>query len=249
MKFKAVAVCAVVASGISAGSALGHGGEHRDDLRYARAVGSCDAGTPGVVAVAGGVANLVAPEQMSWAQIRAYPEDLTLSQIERLSFRSNASDPGVVYMRLTLAGDRTVVFSPNTQPGGEQGVGTWATHDVLAGTVRLDDPAGTTPDITWEQMIATAGDLPVEDVRVTAGCAGAVGSDGALVRVDDLTINDEDLEFGRCGRARGSSRTPSLLSLLLDALGLSPQPGRDHQPGRRVARTGDMPSSCKASGP
>jgi hypothetical protein len=141
--------------------------------------------------------SLGVPNQMSWAQIRAYPRGERLADINRLSFRSNASDPGVVYMKITFEGPHhAIVFSPITQPGGETGVGTWATHDVLAGTVRLDDDAGFNPDITWSQMLALAGDAHIKDVRLTAGCAGAVGSGGGLVQVDDLMIGDEVLDFG-----------------------------------------------------
>ena len=75
----------------------GHDGrDGRDGVRYDRAVGSCNDGKPGEVAIAGGAARLGAPEQMSWAQIRTYRRGLKLSELERLSFRSNASDPGVV---------------------------------------------------------------------------------------------------------------------------------------------------------
>jgi Collagen triple helix repeat (20 copies) len=168
----------------------------RDGVRYDRIVGSCAAGTTGEVAVAGGVARLGAPEQMSWAQIRSYPKGLTVSELEQLSFRSTASDPGVVYMKITVEGHGSILFSPNTQPGGEQGLGDeWATHDVLDGTVRLNDDAGFTPDVTWAEVLAEVGNKHVKDVRVTAGCANPVGDDGALVQVDDLTINDEVIDF------------------------------------------------------
>jgi hypothetical protein len=189
MKFRKIALCTVAALGVGASSAMA-------DVRYDRVVGSCDDGTPGVAAIAFGMASLRAPDQMAWAQIRAYPKGLKLSEIEHLSFASNASDPGVVYLKMTFQGQRSILFSPSTQAGGEQGVGTWATHDVVAGTVRLDDDAGMMPDITWSQMVALAGDAQIKDVRVTAGCASPVDSDGALVRVDDLTINDEVLDFG-----------------------------------------------------
>ena len=47
--------------------------------------------TPGAVSIAGGVANLSVPEQMSWAQIRTYPQGLKLSDLKRLKFDSKAS--------------------------------------------------------------------------------------------------------------------------------------------------------------
>ena len=164
-------------------------------MRYDRVTGSCDDGTPGGVAIAGGAARLGVPEQMSWAQIRTYPHDLKLSDLERLSFRSNASDAGVVYMKITTEGHGSVLFSPNTQPGGEQGLGTWATHDVLDGTVRFNDDEGESSDVSWSTMLNRAGERQVQDVRFTAGCANPVGEGGALVQVDDLTINDEVIAF------------------------------------------------------
>jgi hypothetical protein len=175
-----------------------NGRDGRDGVRYDRVVGSCADGVDGKtgeVAVAAGAARLGVPEQLSWAQIRTYPHDVKLSDLERLSFRSNASDAGVVYLKITTEGHGSVLFSPNTQPGGEQGLGTWATHDVLDGTVRLNDDAGNRPDVTWDEVLAEAGDAHVKDVRLTAGCANPVGDDGGLVQVDDLTINDEVIDF------------------------------------------------------
>jgi hypothetical protein len=199
MKFvKMVAVCAVVALGVSASSAMAGSvttPNYRygySSMRYDRVVGSCDNGRSGVAAVAGGMAYLWVPTQMSWAQIRAYPQDVKLSELDRLSFRSNASHRGIVYMKITTAeGNHSILYSPNTQPGVEQGVGTWATHNVLAGTVRLDDDAGSNPDITWSQVLAAVGNTHIKDVRVTAGCANPVGSYGGLVGLDDLTINNK----------------------------------------------------------
>ena len=75
------------------------------------------------------------------------------------------------------------------------GLGTWATHDVLDGTVRFNDDAGTNPDVTWSGVLDLAGDAQAKDVRFTAGCANPVGDDGALVQFDDLTINDEVIKF------------------------------------------------------
>jgi hypothetical protein len=179
--------------------ANGHDGrdgrDGRDGVRYDRVVGSCGDGTQGEVAIAGGAARLGVPEQMSWAQIRSYPHDLKLSDLKRLSFRSDASDPGVVYLKITTEGHGSVLFSPNTQPGGEQGVGGWATHHVLDGTVRFNDDAGESSDVSWSKVLDRAGDARVKDVRITAGCANAVGDDGALVQVDDLKINEEVIHF------------------------------------------------------
>ena len=169
------------------------GKDGRDGVRYDRVVDG--SGDGGEVSIADGAARLAAPTDTSWAQIRAYPHDLKLRDLKTLSFRSNASDPGVVYMKITTEGHHSVVFSPNTQPGGERGLGTWAAHDVLQGTVRFDDDEGTKADVNWSDVLAQAGDAQVKDVRITAGASGPVGADGALVQVDDLTINDEVIDF------------------------------------------------------
>ena len=52
-----------------------------------------------------------------------------------------------------------------------------------------------TNDITWAELLAEVGDAQIKDVRVTAGASGAVGEDGALVQVDDLTVNDDAIDF------------------------------------------------------
>jgi hypothetical protein len=179
--------------------AKGQDGANREEeeMRYDRMVGSCVTnGKPGTVSIAHGMARLGAPEDMAWAQIRSYPVGLTLADVTDLMFRSNASDPGVVYLKITTEGNHSILYSPNTQAGGEQGLGSWFTHDVLAGSVRLDDDAGANPDMTWNQVLAQVGDKQIKDVRVTAGCANPVGTDGALVRLADVTINDEVVSFG-----------------------------------------------------
>lgn len=168
----------------------------KEAMRYDRMVGSCTPnGTPGAIAIAGGMARLKAPNQMAWAQIRAYPVGLTVDDLSDLTFRSKADDAGVVYVKITTEGNHSILYSPNTQSGGEQGVGSWATHDVVDGSVRLDDDAGNNPDKTWDDVLAAVGNKQIKDVRVTAGCANPVPN-GGLVRVAYMTINDEVISFG-----------------------------------------------------
>ncbi len=155
------------------------------------------------MSIAGGFAQLNVPKQMSWAQIRTNPAGLTLSDLTRLTFRSQASDAGVVYMKITTVDGKSVLYSPNTQLGGEQGVGSWATHNVLTGTVRLNDDSGEHPDLHWNEVLAQAGNSEIEDVRFTAGCANPVDLDdqpGAQVQFDDLTINNKVVNFNKNGR-------------------------------------------------
>ena len=79
--------------------ANGHDG--RDGVRYDRVTGSCDEnGTTGEVAIAGGAARLGVPDSVVGAD-PSYPQTCKLSDLERLSFTSNASDAGVVYMKVT----------------------------------------------------------------------------------------------------------------------------------------------------
>ena len=80
-------------------------------------------------------------------------------------------------MKITTRARRhSVVYSPNTQLGGEQGVGSWATHNVLTGTVRLNDAGARRPDLRWNEMLAKDGNDAVTGVRFTAGCANPVGA-------------------------------------------------------------------------
>jgi hypothetical protein len=197
-----LAVCAVLALGVAATSATAGAPAKAKDggLSYDQLADSCDYTAPGAVKIAGGVANLSLPNQMSWAQIRAYPQGLTLSELTTLEFDSNASDAGVVYAKITTVDGRSVLYSPNTQPNGEQGLGTMVTHDVLAGTVRLNDDAGNGPDSNWTQVLAEAGNAQVKDVRFTAGCANPVDADGvagAQVKFDNLKINGQVIDFSK----------------------------------------------------
>ena len=117
----------------------------------------------------------------------------------------------MAYLKLTTTSHGSVLFS-DTQPGGETGVGSWATHDVLGGVVRFDDDGGSLEGeigvngAPWTQLIADHGDLQIKDVRVTGGASGAVG-DGAQVQVDDLTINNEVIDFSENLREAGTARS------------------------------------------
>jgi hypothetical protein len=203
IKTVAVAACALVALGVGVSSATAGSPAKTTPLAYSKETGTCDAtpGAPsGTVSITGGAAHLSVPEQLSWAQIRTYPEGLKLSDVTRLTFRSQASDAGVVYMKITTVDGKSVLYSPNTQLGGEKGLDGMATHNVLTGTVRLDDDAGESPDLHWNEVLAQAGSSEIQDVRFTAGCANPVGNDGAQVQYDDLTINNKVVSFTKNGR-------------------------------------------------
>ena len=189
-----IGACALVALAAGVSSATAGQPAKATPLAYDKVTGSCGDTTPGAVSISGGSAHLSVPEQMSWAQIRTSPGALQLKDITRLTFGSQASDPGVVYMSIKTD-HGSVVYSPNTQLGGEQGVGSWATHNVLTGTVRLNDDRGDHPDSHWNEVLAVAGNDQVTGVNFTAGCANPVGNDGAQVQYDDLTINNKIANF------------------------------------------------------
>ena len=71
-------------------------------------------------------------------------------------------------------------------------------RDVLGedATARWNDDAGSSADLTWEQVLTIGGNKHVKEVSLIAGCAQGLGDDGvAEVEVDDLTINDEVIDF------------------------------------------------------
>ena len=51
------------------------------------------------------------------------------------------------------------------------------------------------PTSPGAEILEKGGNEYVKDVRFTAGCANPVGTDGALVQFDDLTINHEVIDF------------------------------------------------------
>ena len=120
-----------------------------------------------------------------------------MSEITKLAFKAKSSHEGVTYMKVTTTGGNSIVFSPNTQAGGEQ-VGEWVTYRVNGegSTVRLNDDAGDRPleEMAWAELVNEVGDEHVKDVRVTAGSAGQVG-DGALTLVDNITVNNQVIDF------------------------------------------------------
>ena len=163
----------------------------KDGVRYDRIVGSCDDGSEGEVTVYGGEAHLNVPTQMSWAQIRSYPESVQMYDVDELSFKANASDEGQTYMKIRTTGHNTITFSPNTQPDGET-LHEMVTYDVLEGTARWNDAKGNEADFSWEQILEKSGNERIKSISVIAGCAQG---DGGETIVDDITVNHEVLGF------------------------------------------------------
>ena len=97
LKTIAVGACALVAlaAGVSSATAGQPAKTRGPELRPV--VGSCDdADATGEVSIADGVANLNVPEQMSWAQVRTFPQGLKLSDLKTPQVRSKVRHPGVV---------------------------------------------------------------------------------------------------------------------------------------------------------
>jgi Collagen triple helix repeat (20 copies) len=170
------------------------GKDGKDGVRYDRIASSLDGGKPGEVSIHDGYATFGVPTQDAYAQIRSYPKGLKVSELEKLSFKANASDEGIAYLSVTTTGNGVITFSPNTQPGGEQ-TNEWVTYDVLDGTARWNDPAGNSPDLDWNQILTMAGNKHIKAVSLIAGAAQPVGDDGGEVLYDDLTVNDEVIDF------------------------------------------------------
>ena len=170
------------------------GQDGRDGVRYDRIVGDCSGNAiDGEVTVYDGKAHLGVPTQLSWAQIRSYPESLTMYEVDELSFDAKASDVGQTYLKVRVTGGGTITFSPNTQPGGET-VGEWQHYDVASetSTARWNDDTGNEPDFSWEQILEKSGNERIKSISLIAGCAMG---DGGETQVDNITVNNEVLDF------------------------------------------------------
>ena len=95
---------------------------------------------------------------------------------------------GTPYFRIyTEDFANAVIFSPNTQPGANINEGEWQRFSVVDGTVRYDDDAGNSPDVTWAQLIADHGEDEIAQIRIQGGCSGAYSA-ATVGEADDLTI-------------------------------------------------------------
>ena len=178
------------------GSNGNDGQDGRDGVRYDRISGSCDSdpyAATGEVSVADGKARLGVPTQLAWAQIKSYPQNLKVSEIENLSFKAKATDVGQTYMKVTTTNHGSILFDPSSQDGGEE-TGRMVTYHVKGegSTVRWNDDAGNSSQLSWQQALTMAGNKHVKTIAVTAGCA--LGDAGETF-VDDITVNDEVIDF------------------------------------------------------
>ena len=143
----------------------------KDGVRYDRIVGDCSSNAiDGEITVYDGEAHLGVPTQLSWAQIRSYPESVRMYDVDELSFKAHASDEGQTYMKVRTTGHNTITFSPNTQPDGET-LSKMVEYDVLKGTARWNDDTGNEPDFSWEQILEKSGNERIKSISLIAGCA------------------------------------------------------------------------------
>ena len=177
----------------AAGAKGRDGSNGKDAESYTRVT----SGSDGEVSIADGVATLGVSDQYGYAGVRVGVKGTKVSDLRALSFKANASDEGITWLKITTTGHGSIVFSPNTQAGGER-VGEMVRYDVRGegATARFDDDKGEHGETSWDEILDAAGNRQVKDVTVYAGYAGPLGDDGVgTVKVDDLTVNDEVIDF------------------------------------------------------
>ena len=98
------------------------------------------------------------PTQLAWAQIKSYPKNLKVSEIEDLSFKANATDVGQTYMKVTTTNHGSILFDPSSQDGGEE-TGKMVTYHVNGegSTVRWNDDVGNEGQMSWAAASAHDG--------------------------------------------------------------------------------------------
>ena len=156
--------------------------------------GTCSlGGQPGSVDIDKGIATFNVPENGSHAVIRVPQTNLKVNDIKRLSFKSNSSAAGMVYMTIVTDNNTRVTYTPAGQTPGvaEVGVGSWYSHDPMTSGVRVNDAVGNFPNITWAQMLSQVGNESVTRVSITAGCSTGFGT----VQVDRIQVNNQVLNL------------------------------------------------------
>jgi hypothetical protein len=169
------------------------GSNGRSAVSYTRVTSAADS----EVSIANGVANLEITDQYGYAGVRTSVKNTKVSELAALSFKANASDEGITWLKVTTSGHGSIVFSPNTQEGGER-LHEQVTYNVRGegATARWNDDKGMDKDMTWSEIVAEAGDRNVKEITVYAGYAGPLGDDDlGSVQVDDLTVNHEVIDF------------------------------------------------------
>lgn len=98
------------------------------------------------------------------------------------------------YLRLFLAADKHVIFSPNTQsPDPDLTEGDFNEYVVTQGGVRYDDDGGNNPDVPWATVKAAhASENIADDICITQGFSAGDNADALLRWVE---INGTTYDF------------------------------------------------------
>src|SRR4051812_202045 len=159
-------------------------------------VGSCGGSTPGSVTVSKGIATIGVPDAQSYGVIRVFPTNLKVKDIKTLSFKSNSSMGGMVYMQV-ITNDATgtehrIKYAPFDPFVTELGIGSWYTHNPMTSGIRYgEDINDSAPTTTWAEAVKVRGDDTVNRIGITAGCAFGHGT----VQVDRIQVNNSIIEF------------------------------------------------------
>jgi hypothetical protein len=170
-----------------------NGNDGRDGVRWERVTGSCSDTAFGEVMVRDGALKFNLPAHNSYAQFKMPVQNLSLSDVAKLSLRVNQPTTDSFYLKLKLEGDRFVVFQPGTQTTPQE-TGTWVAYDVAdsASVVHYSDENGADAHSLADAK-AELGDATVKSLEITGGCA-AKTIDGSVL-VDDIVLNDEVIDF------------------------------------------------------
>jgi hypothetical protein len=167
----------------------------------ATTLGSCmTGGTPGTFSVNKGVATIGVPNTSAYGVVKTFPTNIKVKDIKTLSFKSNSSMGGMVYMNVVtdvkdatgkVVGNHKIKYVPSAQTFAEPGIGSWYTHNMLTSGVRFNDIDDSTPAQTWTEAVRQFGGETVNRVSITAGCSLGFGT----VQLDRFQVNSTTVNF------------------------------------------------------
>jgi hypothetical protein len=181
----------VTALAVMAVPAVASAAPAKDTTVTTTTVGSCGSGPAGTINVANGVATIGVPDNMAYGVIKAFPTGLKVRDLKTLSFKSNSSAGGMVYMSVVTDAGHKVKYTPSAQAFPEPGIGSWYSHDVLSSGVRFNDADDNTPAQTWAQAVSQYGNESINRVSITAGCSLGHGT----VQIDRMQVNNSVVAF------------------------------------------------------
>jgi hypothetical protein len=84
----------------------------------------------------------------------------------------------------------SVIFTPGTQaaPVTPLKSGMWQRFSVTEGSGRFNDDAGSSPDVSWQDLVRDHGTQSIIRAGIQAGCGGS-GTQGTVGLVDDLKVD------------------------------------------------------------